>query len=69
MHRQQLHGGGRLDLIQDGIKTSIIVSGALQAKAALKGQSIDAREIRSFLELAGIGAGTALTVDALLNMV
>ena len=56
-------------MIQDGIKTSIIVSGALQAKAALKGQSIDAREIRSFLELAGIGAGTALTVDALLNMV
>jgi hypothetical protein len=42
--------------------------GALQANALLSGQAGDAREVRSVLELAGIGAGTALTLDALLNL-
>jgi hypothetical protein len=57
------------DIIQDGVVTSILVSGALQAKAALTGQVMDAQQIRSMLELAGIGAGTALTMEVLLNLI
>lgn len=57
------------DLIRDGIVTSILVGGALQAKAALSGQAVDAQQIRSMLELAGVSAATALTMDALLNLI
>jgi hypothetical protein len=66
---EQLAGESLGDLIQNGVLTSILVAGALQAKATLSGQAVDGREVRSFLELAGIGAVTAVTVDALLNLV
>lgn len=66
---EDLAGENLGDLIQDGVITSVLVGGALQAKAALTGQMIDARQLRSMLELAGIGAGTALTMDVLLNLI
>ena len=65
---EDLAGESLGDLIQDGVLTSVLVTGALQAKAALSGQVIDARQVRSVLELAGIGVGTALTMDVLLNL-
>ena len=66
---ENLAGESLGDLVQDGVVTSLLVSGALQARAALSGQAVDARQVRSMLELAGIGAGTALTMDVLLNLV
>ena len=66
---EDLAGESLGDLIRDGVVTSILVGGALQAKAALSGHAVDAQQVRSMLELAGIGAATALTMDALLNLV
>ena len=66
---EKLAGEDLGDVMQDGVITSLLVGGALQAKSILSGQPIDARELRSTLELMGIGAGTALTVDAVLNLV
>ncbi|WP_299845291.1 hypothetical protein [uncultured Jannaschia sp.] len=66
---EALAGESLGDLIQDGVVTSSLVNGALLASAALSGQGTDAGQIRSMLELAGIGAGTALTMDVLLNLV
>ncbi|SFG41136.1 hypothetical protein SAMN04488020_102149 [Palleronia marisminoris] len=61
--------GESLDgFIQDGIITSVLVSGALQARAVLQGKAPDARQVRSTLELLGVGAGTAATMDVLLNL-
>ena len=57
------------DLIQNAMMTSVLVAGAIQARAALARRRIDARELCSTLELAGIGAATAITVHALLNLV
>lgn len=66
---EDLAGESISDLIRDGVVTSVLVSGALQAKAVLSGQAVDAQQVRSMLELAGIGAATALTMDALLNLI
>lgn len=66
---EDLAGESLGDFIQDGMVTSVLIGGALQAKAALTGQVVDRRQIRSMLEVAGIGAGTALTMDVLLNLV
>lgn len=66
---EELAGEDLGDLIQDGVITSVLVGGAIQAKAVLAGQPLDGRQMRSVLELAGIGAGTALTVDTLLNLI
>lgn len=66
---EDLAGESLGDLIQDGMVTSTLVSGALMARAALTGRAVDAQQVRSALELAGIGAGTAMTMDALLNLV
>lgn len=56
------------EFVQDGLVTSALISGALQARAMLGGQAIPPAQMRSHLELAGIGAGTAVTVDALISM-
>lgn len=56
------------EFIQDGIVTSALISGALQARAFLHGQTMSAAQMRSHLELAGIGVGTAITVDAIISM-
>lgn len=65
---EELAGESLGDLAQDGVMTSVLVAGAIQAKAALSGRQIDRRQVRSTLELAGIGAATAVTVHALLNL-
>ena len=66
---ENLAGEDLGDVLQDGVVTSLLVGGALQARAILAGQTIDAREVRSTLELMGVAAGTAFTVDALLGLV
>lgn len=66
---EQLVGEDLGPVMQDGAVTSLLVGGALQAKAILAGHSIEPREVRSTLELLGVGAGTAFTVDALLNLI
>ena len=66
---EQLAGDDLGDVMQDAAVTSLLVGGALQAKAILSGHSVEPREVRSTLELLGVGAGTAFTVDALLNLV
>lgn len=71
LSRETLHelaGESLDDLIQDGVLASVLVAGALQARAVLSGGQIDRRQVRSALELAGIGAATAVTVHALLNL-
>lgn len=65
---EELTGESLGDLVQDGVMTSVLVAGAIQARAALSGGRIDGRQVRSTLELAGIGAATAITVHALLNL-
>lgn len=61
--------GDRLgDLVGDAIMTSVLVAGAIQARSALSGRQIDRRQVQSTVELAGIGAATAMTVHALLNL-
>jgi len=56
------------EFIQNGLMTSALIGGALQARAMLGGQAMSPAQVRSHLELAGIGVGTALTVDALISM-
>ena len=65
---EELAGESLGELVQDGVVTSVLVAGAFQARAALSGGRIDGRQVRSTLELAGIGAATAVTVHALLNL-
>jgi hypothetical protein len=57
------------DFVEDGALTSILVAGAIQAKATLQGQAIDRTQTRSTLELVGIGLGTAITMETLLNLI
>lgn len=64
----EVAGPDLAEFIQDGIVTSALISGALQARALLGGQKMSAEQLRSHLELAGIGIGTAVTVDALISM-
>lgn len=56
------------EFVQDGLVTSALISGALQARVVLGGQAMSPAQMRSHLELAGIGVGTAVTVDALISM-
>lgn len=65
---EELAGESLGDLVKDGVMTSVLVAGAIQARAALSEGRIDGRQVRSTLELAGIGAATAVTVHALLNL-
>ena len=69
--RETLHeltGEDLGDLVQEGLVTSALLGGALQARAVLSGQKLQAEQVRSYLELAGVGAGTALAVDTVLNL-
>lgn len=56
------------DFVQDGLITSALIGGALQAKALLAGERVQAGQVGSYLELVGVGAGAALTVDTVLNL-
>ena len=66
---EALAGESLGDMVQDGVMTSVLVAGAIQARAALSGERIDGQQVRSTLELAGIGAATAVTVHGLLNLI
>ena len=48
--------------------TATLISGALQARTMLGGQKMSVEQLRSHLELAGIGVEMAVTVDALIVM-
>lgn len=65
---EALAGESLSDLVEDGVMASVLVAGAIQARAALAGRPFDRKQVRSTLELAGIGAATAVTVHALLNL-
>ena len=65
----QLAGEDLGDHVHDGVLTSILVTGAIQARAALAGRNPDSSDVRSTLELEGIGAATAVTVHTLLNLI
>lgn len=65
---EELAGESLSGYINDGLVTSALLVGALQAKSVLSGSIFDARQMREALELAGIGVGTATTVDFLLNL-
>lgn len=56
------------DYITDGVVTSALVAGALQARALLAGQRMSREALRSQLELAGISIGTAVAVDTVINL-
>ncbi len=66
---EELAGEDLSEVFQDGVLTSVLVGGAIQAKAVLSGEPLDARQIRSSLEMVGIGAAAAMTVDTLLNLI
>lgn len=61
-------GPGLSEFVQDGLVTSTLIGGALQARALLADPAMSPAQMRSHLELAGIGMGTAVTVDALISM-
>lgn len=65
---EELAGESLDGFVQDGIMTSALIGAGLHARAALQGQSLDARQVRSTLELMGVGVGTAVTIDVLLNL-
>lgn len=57
------------DYVQDGVLTSSLLTGALQARAVLAGQPIDVAKLRSVLGTAGVGLASAVTVDVLLDAI
>lgn len=62
----ELQGDGLLDEIGEGLATSTLVSSAIIAGKAVRGQHLSGSQIRSFLIDAGIGATTAAVLDVLL---
>lgn len=65
---EDLAGESLSGFIENGVVTSALVGGALHARAALRGEPLDAQQVRSALELVGVGVGTAITMDVLLNL-
>lgn len=62
----KLQGDGLVDEISEGLATSALVSSAIIAGKAARGQHLSGSQIRSFLVDAGIGATTAAVLDVLL---
>lgn len=62
----ELQGDGLVDEISEGLATSTLVSTAIIAGKALRGQHLSGAQIRSFLTDAGVGATTAAVLDVLL---
>lgn len=56
-------------VLSDDLSDSVLVLGALQARAVLAGTPAKPKEMRELLQAAGIAASTALTVDVLLGTV
>lgn len=56
------------EFVQDGLMSSALNAGALQARALLTVPRVSPEQMRSHLEIAGTGIGTAVTVDALISM-
>ncbi|MEZ5777570.1 MAG: hypothetical protein R3E44_04325 [Paracoccaceae bacterium] len=61
-----LQGDGLINEISEGLATSTLVSSAIIAGKAARGQHLSGMQIRSFLIDAGIGATTAAVLDVLL---
>jgi hypothetical protein len=62
----ELQGDGLIDEIGEGLATSALVSSAIIAGKAVRGQHLSGKQIRSFLIDAGVGATTATVLDVLL---
>ncbi|HKL46404.1 MAG TPA: hypothetical protein VJ906_09190 [Roseovarius sp.] len=56
------------DFVSDGLLTSSLLGGAFVARSLLAGSKPTGADVRSFLELAGVGVGTAFATDALLEL-
>lgn len=65
----ELAGEGLDAVMVEGISSSALIFGALQARALLSGRDFKPKRTRELLEAAGITVGTAFTVDVLLGMV
>lgn len=66
---EALSGENCSELFGEGHSASILLTGALRARDVLEGKPLDKRKLRDALEVAGVAAGTAATVDALLNLI
>jgi hypothetical protein len=62
-----LQGEDLADMVHDGVVTSTLVAGALQARALLCGRAVDAAALRRALETAGIGFAAAVATESLLG--
>lgn len=65
---RELAGDGCGDFLDDAWQGSALLAGALQARALLSADAARVRQARSHLEAAGVGLGTALAVDTVLNL-
>ncbi len=65
---EELAGENIGDFLSDGALTSPLLGGAIVARAILAGGQASRENARSFIELAGIGVGTAVTVEAVLGL-
>lgn len=62
----ELQGDGLIDEVCEGLITSSLVSSAIIAGRAARGQHLSGTQLRSFLVDAGIGTTTAVVLDVLL---
>jgi hypothetical protein len=57
------------DFIQDGLLTSTLLGGALAARAIIISRRPTETELKSLLEVAGVGLGTTFAVQAMLDLI
>lgn len=62
----ELQGNGLIDEVGEGLATSSLVSSAILASKAIRGEHLSGSQLRSFLIDAGIGATAATVLDVLL---
>lgn len=63
---EELHGDGVIEEIGEGLLTSALVSSAVIARQAVRGQTLTGKNVRSFLTDAGVGATTAMLLETIL---
>lgn len=63
----ELQGDGLIDEISDGLVTSTLVSSAILAGKAVRGEGFSGNQMRSLLVDAGVGVTTATILDVILT--
>ncbi|MGM0743061.1 MAG: hypothetical protein ACQEVT_15960 [Pseudomonadota bacterium] len=64
---EALIGEDLSEFVSDGLLTSSLLGGAIVARSVLAGSKPSGTDVRSFLESAGVGVGTAFVTDTLLE--